>query len=423
MGSTRSRSVPATDSTVKNRLDHYPDRSDLLGDVEPVYATPDRGGSVLSDAREPGQLPDAPRSDSSRSSSARSAYRSTCSVWAPNATTTSCGHRDGAAMIPRTPLRRWTRSGPTPHDSVVGSKSSCSPPRPMQRSGSCRPLMRSTVGPADRSPTRHSCRPCSTGRPSPTMTSLRSSTSCRQRSGRRHRRTDPLRAHVVRRRRHGGLLGAAGCRRPADRCLDGIAERARGVVANPPRHGDDRPDPRHPRRAHHVWCEGGAVGAATRSRPHSASGRPSQRRGHEVEWGRRYLLEHSAEVEKFVGDALGLEPVASTQVVARDRHAEYLYACASIGATCELMAVELRHLQRTEVREVQEGFKPGQKGSSAMPHKRNPISAETISGLARVLRSNLSAGLQDVALWHERDSRIRRSSGSFCRTRRSWPST
>jgi len=109
------------------------------------------------------------------------------------------------------------------------------------------------------------------------------------------------------------------------------------------------------------------------------------------------------EVEEFVGDALGLSPVAATQVVARDRHAEFLYACASIGATCELMAVELRHLQRTEVREVQEGFKPGQKGSSAMPHKRNPISAETISGLARVLRSNLLAGLQDVALWHERD--------------------
>jgi adenylosuccinate lyase len=109
------------------------------------------------------------------------------------------------------------------------------------------------------------------------------------------------------------------------------------------------------------------------------------------------------EVERSVGAALGLEPVAATQVVARDRHAEYLYACASIGATCELVAIELRHLQRTEVREVQEGFKAGQKGSSAMPHKRNPISAETISGLARVLRSNLSAGLQDVALWHERD--------------------
>ena len=108
-------------------------------------------------------------------------------------------------------------------------------------------------------------------------------------------------------------------------------------------------------------------------------------------------------VEAFVGSRLGLTPVAATQVIARDRHAEFLYACASIGATCELVAVELRHLQRTEVSEVLEGFKPGQKGSSAMPHKRNPISAETISGLARVLRSNLLAGLQDVALWHERD--------------------
>ncbi len=108
-------------------------------------------------------------------------------------------------------------------------------------------------------------------------------------------------------------------------------------------------------------------------------------------------------VETFVGAALDLKPIPATQVVARDRHAQFLYACASVGATCELMAVELRHLQRTEVREVQEGFKPGQKGSSAMPHKRNPISAETISGLSRVLRGNLSAGMQDVALWHERD--------------------
>jgi adenylosuccinate lyase len=111
----------------------------------------------------------------------------------------------------------------------------------------------------------------------------------------------------------------------------------------------------------------------------------------------------SPTIEAFVGDALGLRPVPATQVIARDRHAEFLYACASIGATCETMAVELRHLQRTEVGEVREGFRDGQKGSSAMPHKRNPISAETISGLARVLRSNLLAGLQDVALWHERD--------------------
>ena len=109
------------------------------------------------------------------------------------------------------------------------------------------------------------------------------------------------------------------------------------------------------------------------------------------------------EVEIHVGAALGLAPVPATQVIARDRHAEFLWACAAVAATCELVAVELRHLQRTEVGEVREGFRPGQKGSSAMPHKRNPISAETISGLARVVRSNLLAGLQDVALWHERD--------------------
>jgi adenylosuccinate lyase len=108
-------------------------------------------------------------------------------------------------------------------------------------------------------------------------------------------------------------------------------------------------------------------------------------------------------VEAHVSSVLGLAAVPATQVIARDRHAEFLYACASIGATMELIAVELRHLQRTEVGEVQEGFKVGQKGSSAMPHKRNPISAETISGLSRVLRGNLQAGMQDVALWHERD--------------------
>ena len=108
-------------------------------------------------------------------------------------------------------------------------------------------------------------------------------------------------------------------------------------------------------------------------------------------------------VEAHVAAALGLTAVPATQVIARDRHAEFLYACAAVGTTTELIAVELRHLQRTEVGEVQEGFKAGQKGSSAMPHKRNPISAETISGLSRVLRGNLQAGLQDVALWHERD--------------------
>lgn len=108
-------------------------------------------------------------------------------------------------------------------------------------------------------------------------------------------------------------------------------------------------------------------------------------------------------VEEFVGESLGLVAVPATQVIARDRHAEFLWACASLGTTIESIAVELRHLQRTEVNEVREGFAKGQKGSSAMPHKRNPISAETLTGLSRVLRGNLQVGLQDVPLWHERD--------------------
>jgi adenylosuccinate lyase len=108
-------------------------------------------------------------------------------------------------------------------------------------------------------------------------------------------------------------------------------------------------------------------------------------------------------IEKSVCAALGLRPVPATQVVARDRHAEYLWACASVGASVEAFATEIRHLQRTEVGEVDEPFRAGQKGSSAMPHKRNPITCERLAGLARVLRANLGAGLEDVALWHERD--------------------
>ena len=108
-------------------------------------------------------------------------------------------------------------------------------------------------------------------------------------------------------------------------------------------------------------------------------------------------------VEQLVAARLGLRAGPSTQVVARDRHAEYLWACASLGTTIGAIATELRHLQRSEVGEVREGFKPGQKGSSAMPHKRNPISAETLTGLSRLLRANVQAGMENVALWHERD--------------------
>ncbi|MDQ4005079.1 MAG: adenylosuccinate lyase [Actinomycetota bacterium] len=109
-------------------------------------------------------------------------------------------------------------------------------------------------------------------------------------------------------------------------------------------------------------------------------------------------------VEEHVCRELGLQPAdAATQVVQRDVHAEYMSALAIVGATLEKVAVEIRHLARTEVREVQEPFEQGQKGSSAMPHKRNPILCERITGLSRILRSNLQAALENVALWHERD--------------------
>jgi adenylosuccinate lyase len=112
----------------------------------------------------------------------------------------------------------------------------------------------------------------------------------------------------------------------------------------------------------------------------------------------------SPEFEARILARLGLAREAvSTQVVPRDRHAELLSAIALAGAGLERIATEVRHLQRTEVREVQEAFRAGQKGSSAMPHKRNPIKSEQIAGLARVLRGNAQAALENVALWHERD--------------------
>jgi adenylosuccinate lyase len=109
-------------------------------------------------------------------------------------------------------------------------------------------------------------------------------------------------------------------------------------------------------------------------------------------------------VERYVCQRLGLRPVPATQVLARDRHAEYAYACAAVAASVEAFALEIRHLQRTEVGEAAEPFRKGaQKGSSAMPHKRNPVRCEQMCGLARVVRSNLQAALENVALWHERD--------------------
>jgi len=110
------------------------------------------------------------------------------------------------------------------------------------------------------------------------------------------------------------------------------------------------------------------------------------------------------EHEERICAALGLKPApVATQVIQRDRHAAYISTLAILGSTLDKIAVEVRHLQRTEVREAQEYFSEKQKGSSAMPHKKNPITSEQISGLARVLRSNAQAALENIPLWHERD--------------------
>ena len=109
-------------------------------------------------------------------------------------------------------------------------------------------------------------------------------------------------------------------------------------------------------------------------------------------------------VEEHVCGELGLRPAeASSQIVSRDRHAEYMAALAVLASSLDAFATEIRHLARTEVREVQEPFAEGQKGSSAMPHKRNPVRCERITGLARVVRGNVQAALENVVLWHERD--------------------
>lgn len=110
------------------------------------------------------------------------------------------------------------------------------------------------------------------------------------------------------------------------------------------------------------------------------------------------------EVEAYVCEKLGLRnDTVSTQVISRDRYAFFLSTLAILGASLERFAMEIRHMARTEVREVEEGFARGQRGSSAMPHKKNPITAEQICGLSRILRSNLIASLENIALWHERD--------------------
>lgn len=112
----------------------------------------------------------------------------------------------------------------------------------------------------------------------------------------------------------------------------------------------------------------------------------------------------SPEIEAEVCSRLGLLPdPVSTQVIQRDRHAEYMSALAIMAGTMDQLSTEIRHLQRTEVREIEEPFQKGQKGSSAMPHKRNPILSERVTGLSRVIKSNINVALENITLWHERD--------------------
>ena len=109
-------------------------------------------------------------------------------------------------------------------------------------------------------------------------------------------------------------------------------------------------------------------------------------------------------IEKLVCEKLDLEPAKlATQVIQRDRHAEYMTTLAIVASTLEKIATEIRNLQRTDIREAEEYFQPGQKGSSAMPHKRNPINCERVAGMARLVRGNAVAAMEDITLWHERD--------------------
>jgi adenylosuccinate lyase len=166
---------------------------------------------------------------------------------------------------------------------------------------------------------------------------------------------------------------------------------------------DARAHARDARRADHLRCKARPLLPAGRPRPGATSRAREAIAVGKLSGAVGTYSNIDPAVEAIVCAALGLKPVPATQVLARDRHAEFLYACASVGSTIESIATELRHLQRSELGEAEEPFAGRQKGSSAMPHKRNPITSERLVGMSRVLRGYLVAGLEDVALWHERD--------------------
>ena len=214
----------------------------------------------------------------------------------------------------------------------------------------------------------------------------------------------PLRAHLVRRRRHGPVAAVQDAGRLI---LDGIDNALAAVVARAEEHRHTicigRSHGVHAEPTTFGWKLAGWAFELDRARARVARALETNRVG-QLSGTVGTYAQVDPEVERVACERLGLEPdPVSTQVIARDRHAELLSALALAATSLERFATEIRHLARTEVREVEEPFGKGMKGSSAMPHKRNPKVAERICGLARVVRANSVVGLENVPLWHERD--------------------
>jgi adenylosuccinate lyase len=184
-----------------------------------------------------------------------------------------------------------------------------------------------------------------------------------------------------------------------ERC--GRAEAARLRIQA---HRADRPHPRRARRADHLRAEAGHLVRRSGAQSGAAAAAAEDLRVGKISGAVGTFAHIGPEAEERICARLGLKPApVASQVIQRDRHAAFVATLALATALCEKIALEVRHLQRTEVREAEEYFARGQKGSSAMPHKRNPVTCEQICGLARVVRANVQAAFEDVALWHERD--------------------
>ncbi len=196
----------------------------------------------------------------------------------------------------------------------------------------------------------------------------------------------------------GARCRPAACRHGPRSCgAEGAGTRAQG-------HGSDRPQPRHPCRADHDGSHLRALlrGDGPQPRPPRSGARRS--RTGAISGAVGTFANIDPRIEEHVCEKLGLQPEPiSTQVIPRDRHAMFFATLGVIASSIENVAIEIRHMQRTEVLEAEEFFSPGQKGSSAMPHKRNPVLTENLTGLSRLVRMAVVPAMENVALWHERD--------------------